>query len=109
MNYQPPTAADVDENGNEVPGAQPENDDEALPSKPQHMTIKFRDFTGTELQFRLKPTTKLGKAMDHFSTHSQQKRKILRFLFDDRRVLPTDTPTDVSSRASVSDLAAERT
>jgi len=51
--YRAPTANDVDENGNEIPRAAPEQ-----------MNIKFSDHSGFEVQFRLKPTTKLGKAMD---------------------------------------------
>ncbi|KAK4542957.1 hypothetical protein LTR36_005955 [Oleoguttula mirabilis] len=82
--YQPPTAADADENGNELPHAQPD-------PKPDHMSLTFRDQANYEVQFRLKATTKLGKAMDHFSAKSERDRQTLRFLFEGQRVLPEST------------------
>ena len=84
--YRAPTANDVDENGNEIPRAAPEQ-----------MNIKFSDHSGFKVQFRLKPTTKLGKAMDHYSARVEKNRQTLRFLFEGERLLPDSTPKSVSN------------
>ncbi|KAK5119723.1 hypothetical protein LTR85_007299 [Meristemomyces frigidus] len=76
--------ANANENGNELPPVQP-----AI--KPDTMSVTFRDQAGYEVQFRLKETTKLGKAMDHFSAKSERDRQTLRFLFEGQRVLPDST------------------
>lgn len=84
---QSPTAANANENGNELPRAQPA----------ESMSVTFRDQANFEVQFRLKAHTKLGKAMDHFSARSEQDRQTLRFLFEGQRVLPESTMESVRS------------
>ncbi|KXS97765.1 hypothetical protein AC578_3209 [Pseudocercospora eumusae] len=51
------------------------------------ITLTFRDHRGFEQSFKLKTSTKLGRAMDAFSVKVERDRKALRFLFDGERVL----------------------
>lgn len=87
-NYQQPTAADADADGNEVPNE--------VPAQPKSLNIKFTDTSGTEVHFKLKSTTKLKKAMDAYSARIQRDRQALRFLFDGDRVMDDSTPESVS-------------
>lgn len=55
-NYQAPTANETDADGNEVPPPD-------APPPPTLLNVKFSNQTGDELHFKMKPTTKLSKAM----------------------------------------------
>ncbi|KAI6879179.1 hypothetical protein KC318_g18158 [Hortaea werneckii] len=66
----------------------------ATPAQDQ-LTLKFRDMNGFSIDFKLKPITKLGKAMTAFSARLQKDTKELRFLSEGRRVLPDQTPSDL--------------
>lgn len=60
------------------------------------INLTFRDHQAFELTFKLKPTTKLGKAMNAFATKSERERHTLRFLFEGQRVLDDSTMEGVS-------------
>ena len=60
------------------------------------MTVSFRDANGAAVDFKMKPSTKLGKAMAAFSNKIGHDPMQLRFLFDGERVAEEDTPTTVS-------------
>lgn len=68
----------------------------ATPAQQDQLTLKFRDMNGFSIDFKLKPVTKLGKAMTAFSARMEKDPKELRFLSEGRRVLPDQTPSDVS-------------
>lgn len=61
------------------------------------MTVSFRDANGSAVDFKMKPTTKLGKAMTAFSNKVGRDAMQLRFLFEGQRVVDDDTPTTVNS------------
>jgi len=92
MTPRPPTTGGANANANEAPipgeGQAPQANSDLL-------TIIFRDVSDNELQFRLKSTTKLGKAMERYSTHVDRARGTLRFLRDGDRVLDSHTPGDL--------------
>lgn len=62
------------------------------------INLKFNDANGSGVEFKLKATTKLGKAMNAFSARMQRDIHQLRFLFEGHRVQPDDTPESVSGR-----------
>lgn len=59
---------------------------------PQQMNIKVRGTDGTELFFRLKPTTKLKKMMEVFLQKQGAQENTCRFVYDGARVRHDDTP-----------------
>ena len=59
---------------------------------PAQMNIKVRGTDGTELFFRLKPTTKLKKMMDVFLQKQGANENSCRFVYDGARVRHDDTP-----------------
>ncbi|KAI7653999.1 hypothetical protein KC319_g10373 [Hortaea werneckii] len=67
----------------------------ATPAQPDQLTLKFRDMNDYSIDFKLKPSTKLVKAMNAFSARLQKDTKELRFLSEGRRVLPDQTPSDL--------------
>ncbi|KAI6888356.1 hypothetical protein KC360_g959 [Hortaea werneckii] len=67
----------------------------ATAAQPEQLTLKFRDMNGFSIDFKLKPVTKLGKAMTAFSARMEKDPKELRFLSEGRRVLPEQTPSDL--------------
>ncbi|KAI7490132.1 hypothetical protein KC351_g776 [Hortaea werneckii] len=67
----------------------------ATAAQPDQLTLKFRDMNGFSIDFKLKPVTKLGKAMTAFSARMEKDPKELRFLSEGRRVLPEQTPLDL--------------
>lgn len=85
-----------------------DNDGGEMPARPaEPMNIKFSDVSGFEVQFRLKPTTKLGKAMEAFSARTEKEVKSLRFLFEGDRVLPDTTPESVSPTTPMKSLGSQ--
>lgn len=92
--YHRPTVSETDDQGNEAPA--PETNHPTTPeAKPAGLTIVFRDASGGELSFKLKPTTKLKKAMDAFAQRTQRERHTLRFLFEGVRVLDEHSAEEV--------------
>lgn len=85
-NNNQPSVTDTDDQGNEIPAA----------AKPAGITIVFKDSLGGEVSFKLKPTTKLKKAMDAYAQHANRERLTLRFLFDGERVNDGSTAEEVS-------------
>ena len=82
---------------NNVDGDAPIDEQQAqAPPANTSMTISFRDANGTAVDFKMKSTTKLGKAMAAFSNKMGRDVRQLRFLFDGERVAEHDTPTTVS-------------
>ena len=59
---------------------------------PAQMNIKVRGTDGTELFFRLKPTTKLKKMMEVFLQKQGANENSCRFVYDGARVRHDDTP-----------------
>ncbi|KAK3707933.1 hypothetical protein LTR37_011785 [Vermiconidia calcicola] len=94
--YEQPTVAPADENGNEVPREQPTHDDSEVPlQQPTSMEIKFTDTNQNAVTFKLKSTTKLKKAMDAYSAKVERDRRSMRFLFEGERVLDQHTPDNL--------------
>ncbi|KAK4502402.1 hypothetical protein PRZ48_005827 [Zasmidium cellare] len=93
INYQTPTATPADENGNEVPPPPPQPEDQ--PAQATLLNVRFTNSGGEELHFKMKPTTRLMKAMNHYSERWGRPRQQLRFLFEGERVLDHHTPTDL--------------
>ena len=97
-----PHVSDTDENGNEIPNNDPpptttnSEDQPPAAAAPAPMTIIFRTTNGAEVSFKLKPTTKLKKAMDAYAAREDKDRKVLRFLFEGERVLDDSTAVSVS-------------
>ncbi|EME45090.1 hypothetical protein DOTSEDRAFT_99059, partial [Dothistroma septosporum NZE10] len=58
-----------------------------------NVTMKHQN--GHELVFKMKLTTKIGKAMDGFSARMQREVKTMRFLFDGERINPNSTLHDL--------------
>jgi len=86
------TADDAPPN-EQFPPNDPEHEPVALAVQP--MTISFRDVNGGSIDFKMKPTTKLSKAMTAFAGRMGHDQKQLRFLFDGTRVTDEDTPESV--------------
>lgn len=86
------------------PAPRPDRNTPPPTGAPQAEQIKigFNDSNGSGLEFKLKTSTKLGKAMNAFSAHMQRDIKQLRFLFEGHRLQPDDTPQSVSERGSAS-------
>lgn len=70
----------------------------------EQITITFKDMNGFQLAYRLKPTTALGKAMDHFASKAGRPAGHFRFLVDGERVLRHSTVVDVSEASCVWDV-----
>ncbi|KAK5136100.1 hypothetical protein LTR08_004150 [Meristemomyces frigidus] len=79
--YEAPNVADIDANGEEVPPT----------ALPEQLNITIRDFYGAQLGFRLRPTTKMGKAMNAFASRTNREVRQLRFLFEGHRLNVDDT------------------
>lgn len=102
--YQQPT---VNEDGEDAatnghgtapqpaPAPEPEPAPAAQPSK-DFLQLRFVDQNDAEVTFKLKPTTKLKKAMDAYSARAERDRLTLRFMFDGQRIQEETTPADVS-------------
>ena len=86
------------ENGANFPPPEQEQEQEPAPAADANAPINvlFSDQAGNEVHFKLKPTTKLKKAMDAYSARQELARPTLRFLFDGTRVLDESTPASVS-------------
>lgn len=67
-------------------------DGDAAPPKGTPINITFRDQNGNEVNFKLKTTTPLTKAIDAYAGQQGVAADTLRFFFDDRRIVPGDTP-----------------
>lgn len=95
-----PHVSDTDEHGNEIPNNTPPptttNNEENQTPAAAAVTIIFRTANGAEVSFKLKPTTKLKKAMDAYAAREGQERTVLRFLFEGERVLDDSTAASVS-------------
>ncbi|KAK3669928.1 SUMO protein smt3 [Recurvomyces mirabilis] len=71
------------------------NAEDVPPAAPLSMSLTFRDQTDFALTFKLKATTRLGKAMNHFSAKAEKAPNTLRFLFEGDRINADSTPADV--------------
>ena len=69
---------------------------QADPAAPQLLELCFRDQHGTEVHFKLRPTTKMKKAMDTFAKKTQRDAKTLRYFFEGVRIIDDHTPESVS-------------
>jgi small ubiquitin-related modifier len=67
------------------------------PVKTRQVSLIFNGSGGESITFKLKETTKLRKAMDHYSAKFQRPVDQLRFLFEGHRLGDDDTPLAVSS------------
>ncbi|KAF2765855.1 ubiquitin-like protein [Teratosphaeria nubilosa] len=83
--HQKPAVNEVAGDGNETPQ-----------QAPQSFNITFKDSNGYEVSFKMKATTKMGKAISAFAQRTEKKKESLRFIFDGDRVLDETTPGDLS-------------
>jgi small ubiquitin-related modifier len=67
------------------------------PMKTRQVSLIFNGSGGESITFKLKETTKLRKAMDHYSAKFQRPVDQLRFLFEGHRLGGDETPVAVSS------------
>jgi small ubiquitin-related modifier len=58
----------------------------------EYIKIRVVDAESVEVQFKAKKTTNMGKLMQSYSDRKGVALNVLRFLFDDRRIKPDDTP-----------------
>ncbi len=58
----------------------------------ENITVKVRDQTGDEMQFRVKKTTKMSKIFDAYAQRRGIAAASLRFLLDGERIQPEQTP-----------------
>ncbi|CAK4034318.1 Smt3p [Lecanosticta acicola] len=96
--YQQPTVSDADADGNDggpPPGDPPHVTPPPPPEDPSHINLVIRHNTYGDVSFKLKKTTKLGKAMEVYSTRQQRDMKTMRFLFEGVRVNADDTPASL--------------
>jgi hypothetical protein len=63
---------------------------------PEHLNIKVTD-NNTEVFFKIKKHTELGKLMNAFCDRQGKNASACRFLFDGQRVTAQDTPETVSA------------
>ena len=61
-----PAANGAEQNGDEVNGGPPAD----MPPPPTTLNVTFKHQNGSELTFRMKPITKIGKAMVSNAHHS---------------------------------------
>ena len=59
----------------------------------ESIQIRVKDQTGEEVFFKVKSHTQMGKIFDAYAKRRGVEPKVLRFMLDGRRILPTDTPT----------------
>jgi small ubiquitin-related modifier len=69
----------------------------ADPAAPKLLELCFRDQHGTEVHFKLKPTTKMKKAMDTFAQKTHREARTLRYYFEGLRIIDDHTPGSVSA------------
>ncbi len=58
----------------------------------ESITVKVKDQTGDEMQFRVKKTTKMHKIFDAYAQRRGIAAASLRFLMDGERIQPDQTP-----------------
>ncbi len=58
----------------------------------ENITVKVKDQTGDEMQFRVKKTTKMQKIFDAYAQRRGIAAGSLRFLMDGERIQPDQTP-----------------
>lgn len=85
---------------NAVPDAPPPSPQPEPVEAPQ-VTLTFHGSAGESVTFKLRNTTKFGKAMDHYSARVQRPVDQLRFLFEGQRLGNDDTPAAVRSFPSL--------
>lgn len=59
----------------------------------EHIVLRVRDQTGEEIQFKVKPTTKMEKILNAYADRKGVSVAALRFMVDGERINPTDTPS----------------
>lgn len=62
---------------------------------PEHINIKVVDGKGSEVFFKIKSSTKLGKLMDAYAERAGHVKSSVRFMFDGIKVKPENTPLDL--------------
>ena len=90
-----------------MPDAPPPSPQPVEPRQVERRFVElvFNGSTGQSVPFKLKDTTKFGKAMDAYSARVQQPVNQLRFLFEGKRLGTGDTPAAVRSLTPFLSLA----
>ncbi|KAI9320327.1 ubiquitin-related domain-containing protein [Zopfochytrium polystomum] len=68
---------------------------EAKPDKSgeiQHINLKVKGADGTEIAFKIKRSTTLQRLMDAYTSKTGVDKNSIRFMFDGKRLLGTETP-----------------
>jgi len=107
-----PMPAPDDESDHEVPMPAPDDGSDHEEPKPasKRLTIKVASADGSELSFRVKPTTILGKVMTAYQKRRGVVPGSVRFTFDGVRVNPSDTPLSLEMQdLDVIDSMVEQT
>eukprot|EP01067_Filipodium_phascolosomae_P007773 Filipodium_phascolosomae@DN637_c0_g1_i1.p2 len=91
--------------------ANTEQAEEAKPQAPaEHMTIKVKNASGEEVQFRVKKTTQFRRIIQAYCSRLGQTESTVRFLFDGERITPEQTPADLNmENEDVVDALVEQT
>lgn len=94
----PPNGNGPPTNGAAADGADTGGAEE--PKDPTHITIRVQD-NGSEVSFKIKRTTKLGRVMQSFAERTDRTRAVMRFIYDGERVQDDATPESVSISALI--------
>jgi len=65
----------------------------ATPARPEKLNLTV-SYGGQQLRFALKPTAKLEKMFNHTATRFNVQISTFRFLYNGKRLKPSDTPDD---------------
>jgi hypothetical protein len=107
-NFPPATAEDTPIDDTEVPVPSTEGLPSPLERPPStekdqpqtvdnRMSIKVHDNQGSEVTFKVKQDTMLGKLMHVYCTKNGKSPNSVRFLLNGSRIKPDDTPASVSA------------
>ena len=88
----PASAAAPPDQTTTPPAAAPKLDTPTVSGDDVHLSLRVVGQDGSELLFRLKRHTPLGKMMDAYCQRMAVSRKALRFLYDGQRVPEDATP-----------------
>jgi hypothetical protein len=76
----------------------PQRDGSVQANTTEHIVIKLVDVdqSNTEIRFKLRPTTKIGKVMKAFSERIGLPQYDLRFVFNGKLIKDDDTPLSLN-------------
>jgi len=76
-------------------GAPAEGEAKGAKDEAKHLNLKVKSGDGSEVFFKVKATTQLGKVMAAFCKKVGQEKDNVRFLFDGERLRAEQTPAEL--------------